>query len=111
MVHADEVVSDEEELLLEEVQGLLHTYINDDVLGEYTHAGYRVVIAAQDQVQKLAIETLLPTMQQTVLAGGIGYLVGTYYSQKYADLVCDQYRALGFFTVNMPIEATAQQIS
>ena len=66
------------------------------------HVEYRVVIAAQDQAEETIIETLLPAMQQTALAGGTGYLVGTYYSQKYADLVCDQHRSLGFFTINMP---------
>ena len=28
-------------------------------------------------------------------------MIGSYYSQDYADVVCDQYRALGFLTIGI----------
>ena len=34
------------------------------------------------------------------VAGGSGYIVDTLYSKDYAELMCKQYRALGFFTVD-----------
>ena len=31
-------------------------------------------------------------------------MIGSYYSQDYADVVCDQYRALGYLTIGIAHE-------
>ncbi len=97
LVFIDEVVSDEEQLILEEVRGLLLGYLgNTDVNAEHA-----VVIAPQDHDQDVAIATLLPEVSKVAVAGGSGYLVGRYFSPRYAELICNQYRALGFFTIEI----------
>jgi hypothetical protein len=96
LVKIDEIVSDQEELILEEVHKFMLAYINEsDVQADYT-----VIIAPQNRNQDSAIATLLPDVRKIEVAGGSGYLVGSFYSQNYANIICDQYRALGFFTID-----------
>jgi hypothetical protein len=97
LVKIDENVSDQEELILEEVQKFMRGYID----GTDVQANYTVVIAPQNRDQDAAIAALLPDVQKIEIAGGSGYLVGSFYSQDYADVICDQYRALGFFTIDL----------
>jgi hypothetical protein len=97
LVKIDENVSNQEELILDEVHKFMLGYIdNTDVRANYT-----VVIAPQNRNQDAAIAALLPDVQKVEIAGGSGYLVGSFYSQDYADVICDQYRALGFFTIDL----------
>ncbi len=42
---------------------------------------------------------MLKDLEAHSYAGGKGYTVGAYFSRSYADMICTQYRALGFFTV------------
>lgn len=97
LVSVDDTVSEVEELILREVQRLLSSYV-EDVDNRIT---YRVVIAPQTNEHDVAISTLLPDAKKIQVAGGAGYVVGTYFSQEYANVICDQYRALGYFTVDM----------
>lgn len=97
LVKIDENVSSEEELILEEVHKFMLDYIDDsDVQGNYT-----VIIAPQNRNQDAAIATLLPDAEKVEIAGGSGYLIGSFYSQDYANVICDQYRELGFFTIDL----------
>ena len=96
LVKIDENVSSQEQLILEEVHKFMLNYIDDSD----AQANYTVIIAPQNRNQDAAIATLLPDVQKIEVAGGSGYLVGSFYSQDYADVICDQYRALGFFTID-----------
>ncbi len=97
LVKIDENVSSEEELILEEVHKFMLDYIDgSDVQGNYT-----VIIAPQNRNQDAAIATLLPDAQKIEIAGGSGYLIGSFYSRDYANVICDQYRELGFFTIDL----------
>ena len=97
LVKIDENVSSEEELILEEVHKFMLDYIDgSDVQGNYT-----VIIAPQNRNQDAAIATLLPDAEKVEIAGGSGYLVDSFYSQDYANVICDQYRELGFFTIDL----------
>ena len=84
--------------MLDEVLGLLTHYGEE---GDHQGISYTVIIAPQTHEQETAMTTLLPDMQTTSLAGGTGYVVGTFFSQKYASLICEHHQALGFFTVSM----------
>jgi hypothetical protein len=97
LVKIDENVSSQEELILEEVHKFMRAYINDSDV----QANCTVIIAPQNRNQDTAIATLLPDAQKIEIAGGSGYLVGSFYSQDYADVICEQYRALGFFTIDL----------
>lgn len=93
----DESVSAQEKLILEEVDGLLLSYLN----ASDAQARFGVVIAPQNDNQDSAIATLLPDVEKSEVAGGSGYMIGSYYSQDYAGMICNQYRALGFFTIEI----------
>jgi len=93
----DDSISAPEELILEEVDGLLLGYVNDSDV----QARFSVVVAPQNDEQDSAMATLLPNIEKTEIAGGSGYTIGSYYSQEYADVICNQYRALGFFTIDI----------
>ncbi|MEM7218296.1 MAG: hypothetical protein AAF515_08030 [Pseudomonadota bacterium] len=97
LVAADDEVAEEEALLLDEVKGLLNTCIDDAAAG----GGIQVVIAPQNPEQDSAIATMLPGVEKIAIAGGSGYLVGEYYSRSYAGVIRDQYRTLGFLTIEL----------
>lgn len=59
------------------------------------------VVALQNDNQGSAIATLLPDVEKSEVAGGSGYMIGSYYSQDYTGMICNQYRALGFFTIEI----------
>lgn len=101
LVEIDENVSDQENVILDEVHKFLLGYIDDSEV----HANYTVIIAPQNRKQDAAIGALLPDVQKIEVAGGSGYLVGSFYSQDYADVICDQYRALGYFTIDLMVDA------
>lgn len=103
LVQVDDLVASEEKMIMDEAQGLLLNYIDDSD----TQASFTVVIAPQDSEQDIAVTTLLPNVKKTEVAGGSGYIVGSYYSQDYANVICGQYRALGFFTVDLVEESPA----
>jgi len=100
LVRIDESVSDQEKLILEEIDGLLFSYLNQPDVQEK----FAVVIAPQSEDQDFAIAALLPDIEKTSIAGGSGYIIGSYYSQDFANVVCDQYRALGFLTIGVDHE-------
>lgn len=97
LVEVDENVSSEEKLILGEVDKFMLGYIDNTNV----QASYTVIIAPQNRNQDVAIAALLPDAQKIEIAGGSGYLVGSFYSQDYADVICDQYRELGFFTIDL----------
>lgn len=107
LVNVDDKVSESEALILQEVNGLLANYVEK---GDEP-ATYTVVIAPQNEEHDVAISTLLPNARKIPVAGGSGYVVGSYHSQDYADMICDQYRALGFFTVDMPVQPAVETAS
>lgn len=97
LVKVDDEFSTQEKLILEEVRELLRDYSDK----KETRANCTVVVVPQSQDQDTAIAALLSDTEKTELAGGSGYKVGSYFSRNYAEMICEQYRTLGFFTINM----------
>lgn len=95
IVQADAHTSEEEQTLVTELQGRINHFLNQSG----TDSRITVVIAPQNQEQDEAARRLLQTSGPVELAGGKGHKVGEYFSRQYAQLICDEYRALGFFTV------------
>ena len=62
---------------------------------------FNVVIAPQDEQQDEAIRLMLKNVELHAYAGGKGYTVGSFFSSDYAEIICAEYRSLGFFTVVM----------
>jgi hypothetical protein len=97
LIRVDESLSAQEALMMEEVRGQLLDYHSNTIV----KPNFSVIIAPQSQEQDAAIAALLPNVEKVEVAGGIGYAVGSYYSHDYAAVICDQYRALGFFTIEL----------
>ena len=61
-------------------------------------SSFGVAIVPQDPEQDRAIAELLPGVGKQRLEGGMAYVQGPYHSERYADMVGEQYRSLNFFT-------------
>lgn len=97
LVSVDEDVDKQEQLVLGEATGLLSQYVG----GEDEHEEISVVIVPQSRAQDDAIAALLKETSKVQVAGGSAYRVGSFHTPEYADAICEQYRALGFFTIDV----------
>ena len=95
LVLVDDKTSDEETLVMEELNGLIDGYVTGSV-GEQ----YNVLIAPQSDQQEHALSDLLPDLHKENRLGGEVFVVGRYYSHAYAEVVCAWYREAGFLTVS-----------
>lgn len=93
----DQQISEQEEIILDEALAMLSNYSD----AETTHENYSVVIAPRNNDQTAAIKALLPDSDEVAVAGGSGYVVGSFCSTRYANTMCERYRQQGFFTVSM----------
>lgn len=93
LIRIDQVTTDEEELMLEELQGMLHDYTDE----RGTPARHVVAVVPQDPDQDRALGGLLPDLEKRPLEGGMAYPVGPFFSYRYANVVAEQYRAMKFF--------------
>jgi len=94
LVHADDEVTVEEDMILGEVGGMLSSYVH----GGAQRPGFAVVLVPQSDREDQAIQSVLPGMESEELAGGRAYVVGRYFSDSYAEMVTRQYHALNVFT-------------
>lgn len=97
-VEVDEKVTSEEELILEEISGMIAQYVSGDTLDRPI---YEVVIVPQSDAQVQAVRELIPGTEMKTERGGKVFSVGHFYSQSYAEVVCDKYIALGLFTTQV----------
>ena len=97
-VKADAEVSEEERVVLEEIEGLIAHYVEENTLDRRT---YEVLIVPQSTAQFEAAEALLPGAELKELRGGRVISIGTFFSRDYAEAVCQKYIALGLFTAQV----------
>lgn len=95
LVNADDQVTPEEELMLDELTGIIASYLS----GESDSPIYKVAVVPQNTEQESAIETIIKDLHKTEIAGGYAYLSEPFFSERYAEVVCEKYRALNIFTV------------
>ncbi len=96
-VMADGAVSHEEELVLEEITGMITGYMS--AVGD--KGMHEVVIVPQNDKQMDAVLELFPGITAKTMRGGTVYSVGRFFSPRYADVVCDKYISLGLFTARV----------
>jgi len=96
-VQADEKVTREEELMMEEIAGMTAAYLGEAGAG----AMHEVVIVPQDAAQTEAVRSLLPGVEPKAARGGRVFAVGRFFSPRYAERVCEKYIALGLFTARV----------
>ncbi len=92
LVRIDRVTTPEEDLMLEELLGMFRDYAGDGGTAAYT-----VAVVPQDPSQDDALASLLPGLGKRTMQGGQAYPVGPFFSDRYADIMADQYRAMSFF--------------
>jgi hypothetical protein len=97
-VKADEEVTREEEIVLEEVNGLITQYVTADTL---ERSRYEVLIVPQSDEQFGAVQTLIPGARARKKRGGTVFSAGSFFSVDYAEVICQKYIALGLFTAHV----------
>lgn len=94
LIEIDRDTSHSEALILEEIETMVGVYIEKD---RPRHI-YEVLVVPQSDDQKTQISTLLSGPELLPRAGGVAYVAGTYYSERFANEVCRHYRELGHFS-------------
>ncbi len=94
LVHVDEEVTEEEALMLAELDGMWKAYLEGGAESSF----FGVAVVPQSPEQDRAIAEVIPNVGKTFVEGGEAYIVGRYHSERYAEVMGRQYRDLGFFT-------------
>ena len=100
LVKIDGNVSSKEEMMLEELTGLVNRYVND---GDKSHMLY-VAVVPQSPDQEKSILNLIPKLVKKPIAGGYAFVTGPFFSEKYAQIICEEYRAFQFFSVTVMMD-------
>lgn len=100
LINADDKVTEEEEIIFDELNAVMQNYLagGDDV--SYFH----VLIVPQEQQQLDIIRSLKPDAKEYSISGGKAYSLEKYLSSKYAEQMCSGYRDKGLFTTVHKIE-------
>lgn len=88
LVKADNEVSEDEELILEELMGLINNYVDRGS----ERIQYSVAILPQNTEQEESIRNISDVGQKNKISGGYAYILGPFYSVKYAEIMCEKYR-------------------
>jgi len=95
LVNVDGVLTEEEDLMLSELTGLIMKY-----LGKGSEVDvFMVAVVPQSPEQEKAVENLLKELKKEYVAGGWAYISEAYYSERYASIISAQYRALNVFSI------------
>jgi len=100
MVHADRRVSPEERLILDEVSGAARAYLAG--VGE-APAQYEVLLVPQSRQQQDRIAELLAEARLEPRAGGEAFVAGTYFSESFAEAICQRFRRRQLFSTVEPL--------
>ena len=100
IVHADESVTDEEEIVLDEINAMIMAFVSIEDPG----ARFEIVLVPQTETQTALIESLLPGTEALARHGGMVYRVGEFHSSRFADQVAKKYIDLGLFTTRLDLK-------
>lgn len=95
LINADEEVSEEEEIIFDELNALMLRYLNKDRAMNQFH----VLIVPQEKTQADMVKKLRPNAREVKTSGGIAFSLEQYLSEKFAEHMCDSYREKGLFTI------------
>lgn len=97
MAEADDEVTQEESMAVGEFTGLIAHYVSQEEGGSVD--AFEVVIVPQNDRQSNSLKELLPNVEPVQKQGGEKvFIIGTFYSEDYANAVCNKYISLGLFT-------------
>jgi hypothetical protein len=108
LIAADEKITPEEEVIAEEIAGMV-----DNSANRKQTTSYAIVIHPKNQEQETAILTAMPEAKVEYLLGDRAFVAGIFHTRRYAELVSESYRQKGWFTVVhendlAPINSTEQ---
>jgi len=95
LVNIDNVVTEEEELMMAELNGIISKYLSDDADPDV----FRVAVVPRNDEQEKIIESRFKDLQKTEVAGGYAYVSDEFYSETYAEIISAQYRTINVFSV------------
>ncbi|MGK7901698.1 MAG: hypothetical protein AB4352_09830 [Hormoscilla sp.] len=95
LVNIDEEVSEQEQLILAELNGLFSRYLDK----HHNLEVYHVVVVPRSDRQEQVIATSFPELSQYSVIDGHAYHSGPFYSKQYAQIICEQYRSLNLFGI------------
>ena len=98
VVQADSKVSPEEEVVLEELTGMITQYVTGEVGG---HEMLEIVIVPPSDDQLYAVESSLPGVVAKEARGGMVFSAGRFFSTRYAEAVWDKYIPPCLFTARV----------
>ena len=102
MAEADDEVTDEEAMAVGEFTGMIAHYVSQEEGGSID--AFEVVIVPQNEQQSGAVKELIPNIDSVKKQGGEIFIVGTFYSEEYANSVCGKYISLGLFTNSIKVK-------
>ncbi|MDJ1184360.1 hypothetical protein [Roseofilum casamattae] len=105
LVNIDEEVSEQERLIIGELEGLFSAYINQGS----NPAQYHVIVVPQNDRQ-LQVVMNLSELSEYEVAEGTAYHSEPFYSKEYADIISQGYRSLNLLsivTLTVPTEVNA----
>ena len=101
MAEADDEVTKEEEMAVAEFTGMIAHYVGSEKGGKMNM--YEVNIVPQDEKQINAVKEILPELDVVIDRGGKVFKVGRYFSEDYAEAVCEKYITLGLYSVTSKV--------
>ena len=96
MAEADDEVTEEEAMAVAEFTGMISHYVSSEKGGDMLM--YEVNIVPQGDQQMDAVRELLPELEVVEDRGGRVFKVGKYFSEDYAEAVCEKYISLGLYS-------------
>ena len=110
MAEADDEVTEEEAMAVAEFTGMISHYVSQEKGGEMEM--FEVSIVPQGDQQMEAVRELLPELDIVESRGGRVFKVGKYFSEDYAEAVCEKYIALGLYSSSskVKIDSTKEKI-
>lgn len=103
MAEADDEITEEESMAVSEFTGMIAHYVNAEKGGDVDM--FEVNIVPQDEQQIGAINEILPNLESVSDRGGKVFKVGKFFSEDYAEAVCEKYIALGLYSNYVRIKA------
>ena len=96
MAEADDEVTEEEAMAVAEFTGMISHYVSSEKGGDMLM--FEVNIVPQGDQQMDAVRELLPELEMVEDRGGRVFKVGKYFSEDYAEAVCEKYISLGLYS-------------
>ncbi len=94
LIHADDKITPEEELIVDELMGLIANFLKQD-----DKKLFNVLIVPQKSNHDALIKELVPDAKKFHASGGTAFSIGSFYSRKYAEMICNQFREINLFTI------------